>query len=194
MFDPARSNRVVMIDDARFGLGLALIKLGFSPNTSDPAAIGAARDWLRTQAGRIFRFAGDDRQTFLASGEADVVIEWSGDILQVASTDSDIRFEIPVEGAIFAADNMCVLANAANQSAAEQFINFILTAEHGAALANKTRYISPNRAAFDRLDSDLQRLIRRYQALELEGRLFRLVDVDSATYELYRAAWAEVRR
>lgn len=194
VFDPARSNRVVMIDDARFGLGLALIKLGFSPNTSDPAAIGAARDWLRSHAGRIVRFAGDDGQTFLASGEADIAIEWSGDILQIASIDPDIQFEIPAEGAIFVADHMCVLADAANHAAAEQFINFILTAEHGAALANKTRYISPNRAAFDRLDDDLRRLIQRYQALEQEGRLLRLVDIDSATYELYRAAWAEVRR
>ncbi len=194
VFDPARSNRVVMVDDARFGIGLALIKIGFSPNTSDPAAIGAARDWLRSHAGRIFRFAGNDGQTFLASNEADVAIEWSGDILQIASIDSDIQFEIPAEGAIFAADSMCVLANAANQAAAEQFINFILTTEHGAALANKTRYISPNRAAFDRLDDDLRRLIQRYQALEQEGRLFRLVNVDSATNELYRAAWAEVRR
>lgn len=194
VFDPARSNRVVMVDDARFGIGLALIKLGFSPNTSDPAAIGAARDWLRSHAGRIVRFAGNDGQTFLASNEADVAIEWSGDILQIASIDPDIQFEIPAEGAIFAADSMCVLANAANHAAAEQFINFILTAEHGAALANKTRYISPNRAAFDRLDDDLRRLIQRYQALEQDGRLFRLVDVDSATYQLYRAAWAEVRR
>ncbi|WP_322493613.1 spermidine/putrescine ABC transporter substrate-binding protein [Chloroflexus sp.] len=194
VFDPARSNRVVMIDDPRFGLGLALIKLEYSPNTSDPSAIGAARDWLRTHAGRIIRFAGDDGQTFLANGEADVVIEWSGDILQLASIDPDIRFEIPAEGAIFAADNMCVLANAANHAVAEQFINFLLTGEHGAALANKTCYISPNRAAFDRLDNELQHLIQRYQALEQEGRLFRLVDVDSATYELYRAAWAEVRR
>ncbi|WP_322489108.1 extracellular solute-binding protein [Chloroflexus sp.] len=112
-----------MIDDPRFGLGLALIKLEYSPNTSDPAAIGAARDWLRAHAGRIIRFAGDDGQTFLANSEADVVIEGSGDILQVASIDPDIRFEIPAKGAIFAADNMCVLTDAAHHAAAEQFIN-----------------------------------------------------------------------
>ncbi|MCX7860876.1 MAG: spermidine/putrescine ABC transporter substrate-binding protein [Chloroflexus sp.] len=193
-FDPAHTSRIVMLDDARYSLGLVLIALGYSPNTTDPAAIGAARDWLRARAGRITRFAADDGQAMLARGEAEIVIEWSGDILQVASTDADIRFEIPAEGSIFSADSMCIPFDARNQRGGGGFIDFILTAEHGAALANKTRYISPNRAAFSLLDADLQRLIRRYQALEREGRLFRLVDVDPRVREFYRAAWAEVRR
>ncbi len=194
VFDPTRNLRLAALDDERFSLGLALIALGFSPNTTDPAIIGAARDWFRARSANITHFAADDGQSMLARQEVDVAIEWSGDILQMQREHLDMRFTLPAEGSIFSSDSMCVPATAINQEAAEQFINFILAPEPAAALARFTRYGTPNRAAWPLLDADLLAIIQQHQRLAQAGRLFQLVDVEPAVRELYRSAWAEVRR
>ncbi len=194
VFDPHYNDRLTVLDDDRATLGMILIKLGYSPNTSDPTAIGAARDWLRERAERISGFAADNGQDLLANESAEIVVEWSGDILQRAATDPDIQFEIPAEGSILATDSMCIPINARHRSAAEQFMNFILKPENSAMLAKTTYNSTPNRTAWSLLDPELQTLMQEYQSLENEGRLFRLVDVLPAVRELYRGAWREVQQ
>lgn len=193
-FDLAQIKRMALIDDARVSLGLVLIMLGYSPNTSDPVAIGAARDWLLTVRPYIQHLAANDGQDMLQQDRVDIVVEWSGDLLQVARTDDNLRFAIPQEGSLFTVDSMCIPTGSAQQAAAEQFIDFILDAENGAALANTTRYGIPNQAAWPLLDAELQAQIQHQQILEQRGLLFRLIDVDPAVRELYRAAWIEVRQ
>lgn len=126
-FDLAQIKRMALIDDARVSLGLVLIMLGYSPNTSDPVAIGAARNWLLTVRPYIQHLAANDGQDMLQQDRVDIVVEWSGGLLQVARTDDNLRFAIPQEGSLFTVDSMCIPTGSAQQAAAEQFIDFILT-------------------------------------------------------------------
>jgi spermidine/putrescine transport system substrate-binding protein len=194
VFDPAYTDRIGIPDEVRLSIGLALIKSGFSPNSSDLRAIGAARNWLLAMAPQINRFTTNDEQELLKRNELDIVVARSGDVLKVAREDSEIRFTIPEEGSIIISDSMCVSANAVHQSIAEQFINFVLMPEHSAALANMSRFGTPNRAALPLLDAELRAFLDHYAAFEQAGLLFSLTDVDPAVLELYRAAWAEVRQ
>lgn len=193
-FELTQIKRMALIDDARVSLGLVLIMLGYSPNTSDPVAIGTARDWLRTVRPYIQHLAANDGQDMLQQDRVDIAAEWSGDLLQVARTDDDLRFAIPQEGSLFTLDSMCIPTGSVQQATAEQFIDFILEAENGAALANTTRYGTPNQAAWPLLDAELQAQMQHQQTLEQRGLLFRLIDVDPAIRELYHEAWIEVRQ
>ena len=193
VFDPAYTDRIGVPDEVRLSMGMALIKSGFSPNSSDPAAIAAARNWWLSVANQINRFTASNEQELLQRDELDIVVARSGDILQIARDDADIRFTIPEEGSILITDSLCVPANAASQSIAEQFINFVLTPEHSAALANMSRYGTPNQAALPLIDAELRASLNQYIAQEQAGLLFHLTDVDPAVLELYRAAWTEVQ-
>ncbi len=193
VFDPAYPDRIGVPDEVRLSIGMALIKSGFSPNSSDPVAIAAARNWWLSVANQINRFTASNEQELLQRDELDIVVARSGDILQIARDDADIRFTIPEEGSILITDSLCVPANAVHQSIAEQLINFVLTPEHSAALANMSRYGTPNQAALPLIDAELRASLNQYIAQEQAGLLFHLTDVDPAVLELYRAAWTEVQ-
>ncbi len=193
VFDPAYTDRIGVPDEVRLSMGMALIKSGFSPNSSDPAAIAAARNWWLSVANQINRFTASNEQELLQRDELDIVVARSGDILQIARDDADIRFTIPEEGSILITDSLCVPANAVHQSIAEQLINFVLTPEHSAALANMSRYGTPNQAALPLIDAELRASLNQYIAQEQAGLLFHLTDVAPAVLELYRAAWTEVQ-
>jgi spermidine/putrescine transport system substrate-binding protein len=190
-FAPEFHGRIVLMDSMRTTMGLVLLHLGYSPNTSNPLEIAAARDFLIDLNEHIVAYAADDGQDMLLAGSADLVIEWSGDILQVMEESETIRYLIPVEGSIIWTDSICLTADAPNRPVAEAFINYLLRPEVGAALAEYTRYASPNQAA--------QRLVNPqdlsnpaiYPSLAARQRLYSLDDIGDAA-ALYEAAWTAV--
>lgn len=191
-FDPAYAGRISMLDDARESLGVALLYLGYSPNTTAAAEIAAARDFLIEHSEHIMAYAPDTGQDLLVAGEVDLVFEWSGDIFQVMEDEPDIRYVIPEEGSIVWTDNMCILASAAHQELAEMFINYVLEPEIGAALSNYTHYSSPNQAALFLVDAADLENPALYPSAEVRERLFFLVDVGPEAAQLYEQAWADV--
>ena len=192
IFDPVLAGRVALLDSRREVLGGILILLGYSPNTTSSVEIAAARNFLIERRNHIATYAEEDGQDLLVAGEVDVAMEYSGDIFQVMEDDPDLRYVIPSEGTIIWADNMCIPAGARNQALAEQFINFILEPETGAALSNFIRYSSPNQAALP-LISEADRLNPAlYPLAGVRDRLFFLVDLGPEVSALYDRAWAEI--
>ncbi|MEI7644440.1 MAG: spermidine/putrescine ABC transporter substrate-binding protein [Chloroflexales bacterium] len=193
VFDPAFAGRVALLDDSRATLGLALLGLGYSPNTTSPTEIAAARDFLAQHAGQIATYALDNGQDLLASGAVDLVLESSGDIFQMMAGNPDLRYSIPAEGSLIWIDNMCILKRSPNRASAERFLNFILTPDVGANLASFTRYSSPNLAALSQISPQDRANLALYPTEAMRRRLFFLVDVGGAATKLYNSAWDSLR-
>ncbi|MCI0397365.1 MAG: spermidine/putrescine ABC transporter substrate-binding protein [Chloroflexi bacterium] len=190
-FDPAYAGRVALLDDARPTLGIVLLYLGYSPNTTNPAEIVQARDFLVERREEIVAFAPDTGQDLVVNGEADLVMEWSGDIFQVMEENSDIRYAIPEEGSVIWTDAACIPITATHRDEAELFINYILEPEVGAALSNFIRYATPNQAAFPMIIEADRNNPALYPSEQVRERLFFLVDLGPDT-ELYEQAWQEI--
>lgn len=192
LFDPATRARFTMLNDLRTSLGLSLIYLGYSPNTTNPTEIRAARDFLLLQQDRILDYADDDGQDQLLEGSIDIVIEWSGDIFQLQAENPNIQYVIPEEGSIVWVDSACIPVTARNPKMAEAFINYLLRPEVAAKLANFTHYASPNQAALDLINpADLQNPAI-YPPENLRRRLFTLVNLPPDVLALYQQAWTEI--
>ena len=192
LFDPAFAGRVSLLEDARETLGIVLLHLGYSPNTSSPAEIAQARDFLIERADQILAYAPDTGQDLLAEGEVDLAFEYSGDVLQVMAENPDLRYVIPREGSFIWTDNMCILATAPHKEMAEKFINYVLQPEVGAAISNYTHFSSPNRAALPLVNEADRQNSALYPSDELRQRLFYLTDVGTEVTKVYEDAWAEV--
>ena len=192
LFDTAFAGRVALLDDARETLGIVLLHLGYSPNTTNSAEIAQARDFLIEHSDQIAEYAPDTGQDLLADGTVDVAFEWSGDIFQVMADNADLRYVIPQEGSLIWTDNLCILATAPHKEMAEKFINYVLKPEVGAAISNYIRFGSPNRAALPLLNREDRDNPAIYPSNQVQQRLFYLVNVGTATTGLYEAAWAEV--
>ncbi|MDF1790360.1 MAG: extracellular solute-binding protein [Thalassobaculaceae bacterium] len=121
--------------------------LGHPLNESDPAVLEKVADMLIKQKPNIKVFAEDNGQDLLLSGEVDLTMEWNGDILQVMAEDDDISYAVPKEGGLLWEDTLCIPTGAPHPENAHAFINYILDAKAGAAIADFIQYATPNAAA-----------------------------------------------
>ena len=83
----------------------------------------------------------------LADKEADLVIEYNGDIAQRHDKDPDIGFVVPKEGSELSSDTLCIPTGAPRPDNAHKFINFVLDGKNGADIAKTILYATPNDAA-----------------------------------------------
>lgn len=148
LFDSGRySGRGALLSEASSVLGAAFKYMGHPLNTSDPKVVKAAERMIIAQKPQIKLFAPDNGQELLLSGEVDIAMEWNGDILQAMEKDDDISYVVPREGSILWEDALAIPRGAPHPENAHAFLNFILGAEAGAAIAATIRYATPNAAA-----------------------------------------------
>jgi spermidine/putrescine transport system substrate-binding protein len=151
--------RVAWLDDPRIMLGIALDSLGYDANTQNPDELAEATNLL-IESGKKNRpiLAADSGQELLAAGEVDIVVEYMGDIFQIAAAceedpatcnETQFLYVIPQEGTNLWIDNLTIPVDAPNKALAEVFINYILDPKVGADISNYTAYASPNQASID---------------------------------------------
>ncbi len=146
------SGRIALLNEGV--LEVALKYLGYSYNSKNPAEIKAAEALLIRQKPHVKVFAEDNGQDLLLSGEVDLTMEWNGDILQIMAEDDDISYVVPKEGSNVWQDCLCIPTGAPHPDNAHAFINFVLEAEAGAAIADFIQYATPNNAARALLSDD----------------------------------------
>jgi spermidine/putrescine transport system substrate-binding protein len=194
VFDPERAiGPFTMLSDPRETIAAALLYLGHSANSTDPAELAAAERLLMEQRDRLLTYASAaTARDLLGSGDATVGHNYSGDVLMVRGELPDVRYLIPEEGSLIWTDNLVIPAGAPNKRLAEVFINFILDAEVGARLSNFTLYATPNAAALPLVDAELRADRSIYPDSAVLARLEIARDVGEAR-QLYDRIWTRLR-
>lgn len=183
--------------DARIMLSVALLMTGNDPNSSDPAAIEEAKQYLIDHNDNVTVIAQDDGQELLARGEVDMAIEYNGDIFQI-STDcacDDFAYAIPQEGSGLSAGFILIPKDAPNPELAHVFLDYLLHPQVAADIANYTTYPTPNQAAIDAglIDAALLENPAIYPPEDARENLYLLALLDPETEELYNRAWTDVQ-
>jgi len=187
---------VSWLEDVRGMLGVALTMLGYDPNTGNPDEIAAARDFLIEHGSNVTYINQDDGQEVLARGEADMVVEYSGDIFQLIDECAcdTYAYVIPEEGTLFWIDNVAIPVGAPNPELAHVFMDYLLDPQVAADISNYTAYGSPNGAALEQglIDPELRANPGIYPSQETLDNLF-FTRQDSTLEQLYNDAWDEVK-
>jgi len=109
------------------------------------------------------------------AGKLCIVINWSGDILQVVDTvlegETPLRYIIPQEGSIIAFDGMAIPSNAKNKANAHKFINFILRPDIIAEISTYVAYPNINKAAAPFMAENLLKNLAIYPPLSIVDKL-----------------------
>ena len=162
IFDPAISGEfdgeIQLLNDPRETMGAALKYLGYSLNTTSDAELDEATELVASTGSRLAAFNTDSADEFLTSGETVIAHGYSGDMfVQYLETDNpeDYVYFVPKEGGTRWIDNMAIPFDAPNPCTAHTFINWMLSADQGAALTNWNYYATPNEAAYELLDQEL---------------------------------------
>jgi spermidine/putrescine-binding protein len=152
------SGQITLLDDPRETLGAALKSLGYSLNTTDQGELDEAQALISDAKDNLAAFNTDSSDELLTSGETVIAHGYSGDMFtQFLETDNpdDYAFFVPEEGGTRWVDNMAIPFDAPHPCTAHTFINWLLDAEEGATLSNWNYYGTPNEAAIDGLDEEL---------------------------------------
>ncbi|MCA9884824.1 MAG: spermidine/putrescine ABC transporter substrate-binding protein [Anaerolineae bacterium] len=187
--------RVSWIDDTRTMLSLALLMLGYDPNSMDADEIAQGVDFLLEHGDNVVSIADDDGDALLARGEVDIALEYSGDIYQLMldCECEDYAYIIPEEGSIVDMTFMVVPVGAPNLALAEVFMDYILDPVVSAQIVNDTFYATPNQAAIDSglIPEELVNNTALFPSEESLENLYFLADVTDVE-QVYNDAWDEI--
>lgn len=193
LFDPQYEGQIAMIDDVRETLGAALMKQGYSINTTDPAELEEAKQELIKQKPLIRGyFDSTENAPLVANGDILLGHVFSGEGILTAIENEDLEYAIPSPAATRWTDNMCIPNSAENVDLAHEFINYILAKKPGAELTNYTYYGTPNEAALPLIDGELKQVPQWNPPVEVLNRLQIIEDVGEATRD-YERIFTEVK-
>lgn len=200
LWRPDLAGHIVVIDDPRELMGLALLTLGYDKNETNPARLTEARDKLKELAPGIVAIDAATPENYLLSDEAWVGVMYNGNAAIAAQQNPDLIYVLPAEGAGIWFDNLVIPKDAPHPDAAAAFINYVLQPENSVLITREFPYSNPNDAAIDYLRTQDAALYATYTGSlasnpspdALAGaRLVKNVSPEvSALYEQY---WAEVK-
>ncbi len=146
LFDPQYAGQVLMINNPRDAIGVGLMYLGYSVNTTDEGEIREAYQLLAEarEQGVYQSFVMDEVYDKMEAGEAAIAVYYAGDFLAMYENNPDLAFVVPQEGSNWFVDAMCVLKDAPHKEAAEEWINFICSTDACLANMDYIWYASPN--------------------------------------------------
>jgi putrescine transport system substrate-binding protein len=158
LFDPAVAEKIKgcginYVDSPEDVVQLALLYLGKSPNTEDPADIKAAYDVLSKVRDTVRTVDSVNYLNALAAGDICISIGWVGNDVQASKQAHDagknvnLHFVIPKEGMPEYIDNLVVMTDAPHPKNALLFLNYILEAQVAGDIINALGYPMPNSAA-----------------------------------------------
>ena len=193
MFDQQYAGQVAMINDVRETLGAALMKQGYSINSTDPAKLDAAKQDLVKQK-PLLRGYFDSTEISPLVDNGDILLGhvFSGEGILTAIGNKDLDYIIPKPGATRWTDNMTIPKGARHVDLAHEFINYILAKKPGAALTNYTYYGTPNEAALPLIDKELKQVPEWDPSKQVFDRLQIIEDVGKATRD-YERIFTEVK-
>lgn len=200
LWRPELAGRIVVLDDAREMMGIALQTLGYDKNDTDLTHLAEARDTLISLAPSIVAFDAKTPEEYLLSGEAWVGVVYNGNAALLERQGNQFVYILPSEGAGLWFDNLAIPKDAPHPDAALAFINFVLEPGSGALLIEGYPYSTPNTSALDYLQNSNPDLYAVYvkslasnppQEALANAKVVKQIDANVA--KMYEQYWLEVK-
>lgn len=191
------SGEILMFDNSRDAMGIALKRLGASYNTTDEATLNQAAELLKEQKPLVQAYVMDQIFDKMESGEAAIAPYYIGDYFlmldELEGDDSiNLGYYIPKEGTNLYVDAMCIPKDCQNKSGAEAFINFLLDPENMAQNTEFISYSTAETAARDLLDDDMKNNTEMYPSHDVIASCETYVNLPANIRELYDSLWVDI--
>jgi spermidine/putrescine transport system substrate-binding protein len=194
LWDDRYSGRVVgWYSVPRAMLGAALMSLGYSINSEDPAELEAAlAKLLKLQPNAIWLDDHESSAEYLVSGQGVMALGWAYDVQLAREEIETISYILPEEGSILWADSLVIPASSTNGEAAERFLNFVLRPEIGAQIVNATYYPMASEAVNEYVDPELLQNPVIFPPAEALHNAELVLPLSPAGEQLYADIWARL--
>lgn len=193
LWDEELAGQILMFDNSRDAIGIALKALGFSYNTTDTEEIKAAVDKLVEQKPLVQAYVMDQIFDKLEAGEAIVGPYYAGDAVVMMDENPDLACVYPKEGSNYYVDAWCIPKGASNKENAEAFINYMCDPEVMAANASYNTYAPPSSEARELLEDGLSESELVYAPAEVRSRCETYINLPQETLDLYDSEWIRLK-
>ncbi len=152
------SGRIFMFDNPRDAFGIALLKCGYSLNTTDPAHWDEAYEALRTQRPVLHQYVMDQVYDKMINEEGWIAPYYAGDGIVMMDEDEGnpaIDFFVPTTGTNLFVDALCVPVDSPHKREAEEYINFLCRTDIALLNAEYIGYSTPQEEARAQLDPEI---------------------------------------
>lgn len=156
LLDPKYKDSMVIVEDARPVVGIALMANGYKINDTSDEGLKKAEDYLTQLKPNIHAFNGDSPKTLLLNGECSLGLIYGGECALAAEQNPAIKVVYPEEGIYFTFDMMMKTEGAKNPENADLLMNYILDPEVSASISKVFPYVNPNKAARDVLGDEFK--------------------------------------
>lgn len=150
--------RIFMFDNPRDAFGIALLKCGYSLNTTDLSHWDAAYEALQEQKPILHQYVMDQVFDKMINEEGWIAPYYAGDGIIMMDEDEgnpDIDFFVPTEGTNLFIDALCIPKAAENKTEAEIYINFLCRTDIALLNAEYIGYSTPHDEARAQLDPEI---------------------------------------
>lgn len=147
LWKPEFAGQLLMPNDMREVFSIALKRLGYSLNDTDPAHLQEAFELLKELMPSVKVFNSESAKQPFLFGEVNVGVNYNGEFYMAAEENPAIRYVYPEEGYSLWMDNLAILKNAPNPENAHAFLNFIHRPEISAVISEEMGYATPNDGA-----------------------------------------------
>ncbi|MBQ7095034.1 MAG: spermidine/putrescine ABC transporter substrate-binding protein [Clostridia bacterium] len=193
LWDPQYSGKILMYNNSRDTLGVALLKEGYSLNTTDEGELRAAADELIAQKPLLQAYVSDEIFSKMESGSAVMTPAYAGDALSMIGENPDLAFVIPKEGTNRFIDAMCIMKDARNKEAAEKYLNFLCRQDIAEMNRAFTAYSTPQQQVYDALPEEIKNEQAAYPDTATLRRTEIYINLPEKTLLLYNTLWNKLK-
>ena len=193
LWDEKYAGNILMFDNQRDAFGIALMKLGYSLNSTDPDEWEEAYELLAEQKPLVQAYVMDQIFDKMANGEAALAPYYAGDARIMMEENEDIGFFIPKEGTNLFFDSMCILKDSAHKEAAEKFINFMCETEIALENIEYICYSTPHSEAYELLDPEIKDNPSFYPEKSILSKCEVFTDLPRDIHELMNQYWVDLK-
>lgn len=188
---PDNGQKITMLDDLRETIGVALIKNGYSVNTTDSDELKVAEEWLLERKDKVSAYS-YDIVPLVQSGDIAASHWYVGATLYTLEEPDKLGFVIPEEGATMYQEDICVLDSAPNKDNAVRFLEFYMQPEIAALNTVQQVNGTANVPARDLLPEELKANPNTNPSPEVVAKLQIFEDLGGDLRQ-YNRVWTKVR-
>ncbi len=149
MWDKDYTDQILQFNNPRDGFATAQFYLGIDVNTTDEMEWRKAYNLLADQKSVVQSYVADEIFNKMEAGDAAIGAYYAGDYLIMLENNPDLAFYYPKEGTNIFVDSICIPKSAQNKTAAELYINFLLSGDVALANAEYIGYATPNKLVLE---------------------------------------------
>ena len=193
LWDEQYKGQILMFDNQRDAMALALLKMGEDLNTTDQVVLTKAAEELKTQKPLVQAYVMDQIFNKMSNNEAALAPYYAGDAITMMEDNDRLGYVVPKEGTNRFVDALCIPKGAKHKKEAEAYINFLCDPKVSAANCEAIGYSTPNTEALKLLDPELRSNPIAYPSTAVLEKTQVFTNLPSETNLLYDKLWSEVR-